>query len=147
MVQAGKKTAVIGPMSNATLGLLNRYWDAACPGTLDPTHRWGHGMRPAGCIRSPLLRIAARLDPSLVTFESFVSLWRSSTRFVFTRDNRTCSAFSYAFVGRVIDCLQWCSVPRRLSCQSLLTVNEYEQHGPGVSSRCRGRPNCGCAGH
>eukprot|EP00750_Incisomonas_marina_P016332 INCI19095.30.p2 GENE.INCI19095.30~~INCI19095.30.p2 ORF type:complete len:431 (+),score=75.69 INCI19095.30:1469-2761(+) len=71
-LKAGKKTAVIGPMSNATLGLLNRYWDAACPGTLDPTHRWGHGMRPAGCIRSPLLRIAARLDPSLVTFESGV---------------------------------------------------------------------------
>ena len=60
-LRTGKTTAVLGPLANITLGMMSRYYDAVCPGELDPTRgAWGKGMRPSGCIRSPLHRLMAR---------------------------------------------------------------------------------------
>lgn len=57
----GVKTAVLGPLANITLGMMSRYYDAVCPGKLDPTRgSWGQGMRPSGCIEAPLHRLMAR---------------------------------------------------------------------------------------
>jgi beta-glucosidase-like glycosyl hydrolase len=60
-LKTGKTTAVLGPLANITLGMMSRYYDAVCPGELDPERGpWGKGMRPSGCIRSPLHRLMAR---------------------------------------------------------------------------------------
>lgn len=53
-------TAVLGPLANATLALASRYYDAVCPGPLNPKERWAKGERPSGCIRSPLAQLQAR---------------------------------------------------------------------------------------
>lgn len=60
-LQTGVTTAVLGPLANITLGMMSRYYDAVCPGVLDPERgSWGKGMRPSGCITAPLHRLMAR---------------------------------------------------------------------------------------
>jgi hypothetical protein len=60
-LKMGVTTAVLGPLANITLGMMSRYYDAVCPGTLDPERgSWGKGMRPSGCIAAPLHRLMAR---------------------------------------------------------------------------------------
>lgn len=51
---------MLGPLANATLALGSRYYDAICPGNLNPKLPWAKGERPSGCIRSPLQQLAAR---------------------------------------------------------------------------------------
>ena len=46
----GIKTAVLGPLANITLGMMSRYYDAVCPGRLNPNIPWSRGMRPSQCI-------------------------------------------------------------------------------------------------
>ena len=54
-------TAVIGPLANATLDLVGRYYDAICPGPLRPdAGPWGQGERPSACLESPLQSLAKR---------------------------------------------------------------------------------------
>jgi beta-D-xylosidase 4 len=57
---AGVKTAVLGPLANITLGLMARYYDAVCPGPLNPEIPWGQGMRPSACITAPLHALMSR---------------------------------------------------------------------------------------
>lgn len=59
-LRRGVQTAVIGPLANATLVMLARYYDAVCAGPLNASLPWGHGQRPSQCIESPLHRIMAR---------------------------------------------------------------------------------------
>ena len=60
-LKKGVTTAVLGPLANITLGMMSRYYDAVCPGKLDPERgSWGKGMRPSGCITAPLHRLMAR---------------------------------------------------------------------------------------
>ena len=60
------RTAVIGPLANATLIMLARYYDAVCAGPLNVSFPWGHGMRPSQCIESPLHRIMAREEGTVL---------------------------------------------------------------------------------
>lgn len=52
-------------------------------------------------------------------------------------------------VVAVVVCLplQWRGLPRRFSCQSLLAIDQCNEHGPGVPSGCSSRSSCGCAWH
>jgi hypothetical protein len=52
--------------------MMSRYYDAVCPGELNPKFPWLSGERPSGCIVSPLAAITAIAGggPEMVSFHS-----------------------------------------------------------------------------